>query len=96
VNITDLAYQINTQAAGTLTINAPIGTPSNGQKFIIRINSTNIQTLSFDPITSIFVGSVDINLPTATTGSSKTDYLGFVYYGHTTPKWHLIAKSFGF
>jgi archaellum component FlaC len=92
---TDLAYQTNTQSAGTLTINAPIGSPADGQKIIIRITSTNIQTLSFDPSTSVFVGSVDAVLPTATTGSSETDYLGFIY-STSTSKWHLIAKNFGF
>lgn len=91
-DITDLAHQNNTQTAGTLTINAPTGTPTNGQKFILRITCTNVQTLSCN---AAFIGSTDLALPTATTGSSKTDYLGFIYSTGTS-KWHLLAKNFGF
>jgi hypothetical protein len=89
---TDLAYQSNTQSAGTLTINAPTGTPYNGQKVIMRIRSTNAQTLSFN---AIYTASTDVSMPSATSGSSKYDYLGFIYNG-TAAKWQLIAKVFGF
>ena len=89
---TDLAYQSNTQSAGTLTINAPTGTPYNGQKIIIRIRSTNAQTLSFN---AIYAASTDVSMPSATSGSSKYDYLGFIYNA-TAAKWQLIAKVFGF
>jgi hypothetical protein len=63
---TDIATQINTQAAGTLTINAPTGTISNGQKIMLRIKSTNVQTFSWN---AIFAGSTDSALPTATSGA---------------------------
>ena len=89
---TDIATQANTQAVGTLTINAPTGTPINGQKFIVRLTSTNIQTFSFN---AIFVGSVDLTLPTVSSGGGLTDYLGWIY-NSTTSKWHMIAKVFGF
>jgi hypothetical protein len=89
---TDFAYQINTQAVGTLTINAPTGTPVNGQKFIFRLQSTNIQTFSFN---AIFTGSTDQSLPASSSGSSKYDYMGFVY-NSTSSKWNMIAKNFGF
>jgi len=89
---TDLAYQSNTQSAGTLTINAPTGSPYNGQKIILRIRSTNAQTLSFN---AIYAASTDVSMPTATSGSSKYDYLGFIYNG-TAAKWQLVAKVFGF
>jgi hypothetical protein len=91
-DITDIATQINTQAAGTLTINAPTGTATNGEKFILRIKSTNVQTFSWN---AAFGGSVDMALPTATSGSSLTDYLGF-QYDSTAAEWHMIAKNFGF
>ena len=91
-DVTDLAIQTNTQAAGTLTINSPTGTPTNGQKFMIRVQCTNAQTLSFN---AIFAGSTDIALPTATTGSSKYDYMGFIY-NSTATKWQMIGKNFGF
>jgi hypothetical protein len=89
---TDMATQINTQVTGTLTINAPTGTPLNGQMVMLRIKSSNVQTFSWN---SIFDGSSDLALPTATSGSSLTDYLGFIY-DSTAIKWQLIAKNFGF
>jgi len=89
---TDIATQANTQAVGTLTINAPTGTPTNGQKLILRVQSTNIQTLSWN---AIFQGSLDIALPPATSGSSLFDYVGFIY-NSATAKWQMVAKVFGF
>lgn len=89
---TDLATQANTQAAGTLTINAPTGTPVNGQKLMLRLQSTNVQTFSWN---SIFAGSTDLVLPAASSGSSKYDYVGFIY-NSTASKWQIIAKNFGF
>jgi hypothetical protein len=89
---TDIATQANTQAIGTLTINAPTGTPSNGQKITFRLRSTNIQTFSWN---AIFQGSTDVALPSASSGSGKYDYMGFIY-NSTAVKWQLIAKNFGF
>lgn len=91
VDAADFFLQTNTQSAGTLTVSAPGGNPINGQKIIIRISSTAIQTFSWDPI---FTGSTDLPLPTASTGSGKYDYLGFVY-NSTASKWQLLAKIFG-
>lgn len=81
----------NTQATGTLTIGAPSGTPSDNQKLILRIKSTNVQTFSWN---SIYVGGTDLALPTASSGSSKYDYMGFAY-NSTLTKWVLLAKTFG-
>jgi hypothetical protein len=89
---TDIAVQANTQVAGTLTIGAPTGTPTNGQRLIIRIRSTNVQTFSWN---AAFAGSSDLALPTATSGSSLYDYVGFLY-NSTASKWQLVAKVFGF
>jgi hypothetical protein len=89
---TDLATQANTQAAGTLTINAPTGTLANGQKIMFRLTSTNAQTFSWN---SVFAGSIDLTLPTVSSGGGKSDYLGFIY-NSTAAKWQLLAKVFGF
>jgi hypothetical protein len=89
---TDVATQANTQAVGTLTINAPTGTIVNGQKFILRLSSTNVQTFSWN---AVFQGSTDIGLPTASSGGGLTDYVGFIY-NSTSSKWQMIAKVFGF
>jgi hypothetical protein len=89
---TDVVVQLNTQTAGTLTINAPTGTIRNGQKLLYRIRCTNVQTLSWN---AVFAGSTDLTLTTSTTGGSKFDYFG-VIYNSTSSKWDLIAKIQGF
>ena len=88
----DNVTQANTQSAGTLTMAAPTGTPSDGQKIVIRIKSTNAQTFSWN---GIYRGSTDLALPTSTSGTSKTDYIGFIY-NSADNKWDLLAKTFGF
>lgn len=89
---TDMVTQANTQAAGTLTINAPTGTPVNGQKLIIRVSCTNAQVLSFN---AIYRASTDLGFPASTSGSSRTDYLGFIY-NSTSVRWDMVSKMFGF
>jgi hypothetical protein len=89
---TDLATQTNTQTAGTLTINAVSGTPFNGQRITFRLQSANVQTFSWN---AIYGGSTDMPLPTASSGSNKYDYMGFMY-NSTATKWQLLAKNFGF
>jgi hypothetical protein len=89
---TDVATQANTQTAGTLTINAPTGTPANGQKFIFRLLSTNVQTLSWN---AVFQGSTDTALPSVSTGTSKYDYFGFIW-NSTNSKWQMLAKNMGY
>jgi hypothetical protein len=92
IDTTDLVFQPNTQAAGTLTINAPTGTPVNGQKLIIRVICTNAQILSFN---AIYRSSTDLGFPSSTSGSSRTDYLGFIY-NSTSTRWDMVSKMFGF
>lgn len=91
-DITDLAVQTNTQPAGTLTMNAPTGTPANGQKFIFRLQSTNQQTFSWN---GVFQGCNDFSLPSISSGGGKYDYMGFIW-NSTASKWQMIAKAFGF
>ena len=89
---TDIATQANTQTAGTLTINAPTGTPINGQKLIFRLLSTNVQTLSWN---AVFQGSIDTALPSTSSGTSKYDYFGFIW-NSTNSKWQMLAKNLGY
>jgi collagen type VII alpha len=89
---TDLATQTNTQTAGTLTINAPTGTPTDGQKLMLRIQSTNTQTFSFN---AIFAGSLDLSLPINSSNGNKFDYLGFIYNA-VSSKWDFVTRNFGF
>jgi hypothetical protein len=89
---TDIGTQTNTQVAGTLTIAAPTGSPTDGQKIMIRLQATNTQTFSFN---AVFNGSLDLSLPTVSSNGSKYDYLGFIYNSGAT-KWNFITRNFGF
>lgn len=83
--------QINTQATGTLTINAPVGLVRDGMSLMIRIKSTNVQTLSWN---SVFRAGTNA-LPTATTGSSKYDYFTFIYNSDSA-KWDFTGSGTAF
>ena len=91
INAHDLVSQVNTQGAGTLTFNAPTGTPTDGQQLMLRVKLTNTQTTSFN---AIYRGSTDLALPAALAGS-KTHYLGFIY-NSTDTKYDLLALNQGF
>jgi len=54
--------QENTQGAGTLTINAPTGTPVDGQHLIFRISTTASQTFSWNAIYDAVERSI-VSLP---------------------------------
>jgi len=83
-----IVHQTNTQVAGTLTINADSSTPADGRAFTLRIDSTNIQTFSWN---AQYVGGT-IALPTATSGSGKVDYYSFIYYA-TDSKYHFTGSA---
>ena len=87
----DINYQANTQSVGTLTVNAPSGTPVDGQTLKLRIKSTNVQTYSWN---AIYRGSSTVALPTASSGASKTDYIGFIY-NSADSKWDCVASDAG-
>lgn len=88
----DMATMVNTQAAGTFTMNAPSGTPTDGQQITFRIDSTNVQTFSWN---GLFRGSTDYPLPTATSGGGLTDYYGFIYNSADT-RYDIVAATKGF
>ena len=77
----DRVSQINSQAGGTLTINNPTGFYLDTQQLLFRITSTNVQTYSWGNMSH---GSTASPLPTATSGSSARDYVGFIYNTATT------------
>jgi hypothetical protein len=87
----DITYQANTQALGTLTIAADAGTPTNGQSFILKIKSTNVQTFSWN---GVYVGGTTV-LPTATTGGGKIDNYAFIY-DTVNSKWENTGNALGF
>jgi hypothetical protein len=87
----DISSQTNTQAAGTLTVNAPTGTPTDGQSLVIRIKSTNVQTFAWN---ATYNGGSN-GLPTSSTGNSKVDLYSFMRDSITT-NWVFTGAVTGF
>ena len=84
---TDDTYTITDLAAGA-TFGAPAGTPTDGQKLLIRIkDNATARALAFNAI----YRAVGVTLPT-TTVISKTLYIGCIYNLADT-KWDVIAIS---
>jgi len=79
-------YNVTAQAA-TATFGAPTGTPTDGQKLIVRVKDNGTaRTLNWN---AIYREGDDVSLPT-TTVLSKTLYCGFIYNAADT-KWDLVA-----
>jgi hypothetical protein len=89
----DMNTMVNTQPLNMqLTANAPTGTPTDGQRILFRIKSTNRQNYAWN---TIFRGSTNTSpLPTTTTGGGLTDYIGFIYNAADN-KWDCIAVDMG-
>ena len=89
LNTSDTYIYIGSSASAyTLTVANPTGTPTQGQKMIIRFkdNGTQVMGISFG---TQFRASSDLALPTTTT-AGKTLYCGFIY-NSTDTKWDMIA-----
>jgi hypothetical protein len=80
-------YAFTALAAG-LTINAPIGTPLDGDKLIFRLldNGTS-RSLTWNGTYTV----IGVTLPTATT-INKTTYVGCIYNANNT-RWDVIAVT---
>ena len=78
-------YNLTAQAAA-LTINAPIGTPVDGNKLTFRILDNGTARAITWNATYVAIG---VALP-ATTVASKTTYIGCVYNANNT-RWDVIA-----
>lgn len=88
----DVVTQTNTQAAGTLTLNNPTGSPNDEQRLALRVKCTNAQTLVYG---NQYRGSNDLPLPLGTTGGTKTDRLLFAWNA-VDSKWDFIGRTFGY
>ena len=77
-----------TALASALTINEPIGTPTNGEKLIFRLldNGTG-RALTWNGTFTV----IGVTLPTTTT-ASKTTYVGCIYNANNT-RWDVIAVT---
>jgi hypothetical protein len=77
-----------TALATGLTINAPIGTPVDGDKLIFRIlDNGGSQTLTWNGTYTV----IGVTLPTATTAGKMT-YVGAIYNAANT-RWDVIAVT---
>jgi hypothetical protein len=77
-----------TALAEAATFGAPTGTPTNGQKLIIRIkDNATARSLAWN---AIYLG-IGLTLP-ATTVISKELYLGFIY-NSASSKWECVATA---
>jgi len=80
-------YAYTALAAG-LTINAPTGTPVDGDKLIFRLlDNGTPQTLTWNATFTV----IGVTLPTTTT-ASKTTYVGCIYNANNT-RWDVIAVT---
>lgn len=78
-------YNVTALAAGA-TFGAPTGTPTDGQKLVMRIKDNGTaRSLAFNAI----YRAVGVTLPSTTT-ISKTQYVGAVYNAADT-KWDVLA-----
>ncbi len=74
------------------TISNPTGTPTNFQKYILRIKSTAVRTLTWG---AQFRWSASLPLISATTGGSKTDYFAF-QWNSADSTWDALSFNGGF
>jgi hypothetical protein len=80
-------YAYTALAAG-LTINAPTGTPVDGDKLIFRLlDNGTARTLTWNATYTV----IGVTLPTTTT-ASKTTYVGCIYNANNT-RWDVIAVT---
>jgi hypothetical protein len=77
-----------TALAATLVINAPVGTPLDGNTIIFRfLDNGTPQTLTWNPAYVV----IGVTLPTTTT-ANKTTYVGCIYNTNNT-RWDVIAVT---
>jgi hypothetical protein len=77
-----------TALAAALTINAPIGTPVNGNKLIFRLlDNGTARALTWNATYTV----IGVTLPT-TTVINKTTYVGCIYNANNT-RWDVIAVT---
>lgn len=90
-DLADIVSMSSTQSTGTLTLNAPVGTPYDGQILWFRIKTLNAQTFAYN---SIYRGSTDLGLST-TASAGRWHYFQWVY-NEVDTRWDLFRRTFGF
>lgn len=93
-NSNDFVSFVTTAATGTFTVNAPNGTPADGQQLGLRINATNTQTYSWNATYHFGSGA---SKPTTIVGSAtKFDHFQ-MRYNAVNSWWDviLVAQAVG-
>ena len=83
---------ILTSVAAALTIANPTGSPTDMQRYILRIKSASNYALTFG---NQYRFSSDLAQPATLTGSSLTDYFVFTRNAADS-KWDFTGRVFGF
>jgi hypothetical protein len=84
----DTYDQVNYALTGSSSFSTPSGTPTNGQKLIIRIAAASTQTISS---WSAGYRAIGTTLPTSVP-SGKTVYVGCIY-NSTASAWDVVAVA---
>ena len=87
---TDIGY---VTLGGNRTMEAPTGTPVDGQKLLLEIvqDGTGSRTLTWNSAYRFSAATT----PTLTTTAGKTDYFGFIWNAGSS-KWDCIAERYNF
>jgi hypothetical protein len=81
-----------TALASALTINAPGGTPTDGDKLIFRIlDNGTARVLTWNATYTSMVGGAFTN--SFSTTANKTLYVGCIYNAANTPRWDVVAVT---
>jgi len=86
IDSTDIHSHIDSEIAGTLTVNNPIGTAIDVQSLLVRLKCNNVQTMAWG---NGYRGLSVTPLPTESL-AGKTQYLLFKYH-KTDQLWDLLA-----
>lgn len=81
--------------AGNRNLANPTGTPTNGQKMMIRFRQDGTGNRTITHTGSQYRFGTDITGVTLTTTAAKTDYVGYVYHSADS-KWDVIAFVKGY
>lgn len=84
----DCINQVNTQGAGTLTINAPTGTPLDFQRLEFRLSATAAQTFSWN---AAYAATVDWELPTTLGAGAKVQMV--FTWDDDDDVWYLVGQT---
>ena len=91
INSDNVDHQVLSTSGGTVTIAIPTGSPSNGQKLMVRIKDNGSATTLSWTTTAGGWRIIGSTLPTTTT-ANKTIYVGSIY-NSADSYWDVVAVA---